>query len=236
MSGERLAIVMPVYNEAAVLEQVVEEWQAALRDEAVECEWIAVDDGSTDSTGEVLRQLAARHPNRIRIMRQSNAGHGAACRRGYVEAARSGVDWVLQIDSDGQCDPRYFAEFWRAREALDCVFGRRSSRADGAGRRLVSAVCTALVTLIARVPASDFNVPYRLMRRNTLAAALAQVRPEFELQNVGLTVALLRLPDIRWMWRPIHFRARAGGNASLNVRGIVRLAGRMLRQRGALRA
>ena len=82
MSGERLAIVMPVYNEAAVLEQVVEEWQAALRDEAVECEWIAVDDGSTDSTGEVLRQLAARHPNRIRIMRQSNAGHGAACRRG----------------------------------------------------------------------------------------------------------------------------------------------------------
>jgi glycosyltransferase involved in cell wall biosynthesis len=230
MSADRLAVVMPVYNEAAVIEQVIGEWQAALGALGVEAEWIVVDDGSRDSTADVLGRLP------VRVVRQTNAGHGAACRRGYQEAVASNADWVLQIDSDGQCDPAYFPDFWQARAGHDCVFGRRSTRADGTGRRFVSFVCRTLVGLLAGVRAPDFNVPYRLMRRTALASALPRVHAGFELQNVGLTVALLRQPELRWQWLSIHFRARAGGQNSLNWRGIVRLALRLLRQRGALRS
>jgi len=229
MSTERLAVVMPVYNEAVVVGQVIGEWRSTFNALGVESEWIVVDDGSRDRTPEVLATLP------VRVVSQANAGHGAACRRGYQEALAGGAEWILQIDSDGQCDPAYFPAFWQARAEYDCVFGRRSTRADGAGRRLVSASCSAIVAALAGVPPRDFNVPYRLMRRAALEKALQRLQPEFELQNVGLTVALLRQRGLRWKYFSIHFRARTGGQNSLNLRGIARLALRMLRQREALR-
>jgi dolichol-phosphate mannosyltransferase len=130
-----LAAVIPVYNEQANLAALAAEWLPALRAlDAPFAVWF-IDDGSTDASPEILQQLANADPEHIRRVRQTNQGHGAACRRGYECALAAGAEWVLQIDSDGQCDPAYLGEFWRRRLEAACVFGDRRRRGDGWHRR-----------------------------------------------------------------------------------------------------
>ena len=235
VNGDSLTVVMPVYNERAVVGVVVEEWCAALDALGIGYRWVVVDDGSTDGSAKALAEAAARHPGKMEIVRQENAGHGSACRRGYEQAATGDAEWALQIDSDGQCDPEFFAAFWKQRAEYDCVFGRRTSRGDGLVRRVVSAVCAEAASAMSGIAAGDVNVPYRLMRRSVLARALQSVPAEFELQNVALTVALRRQPGIRFGWEPIHFRARADGKSGMKLWAIVRLGWTMVRQRKGLR-
>jgi glycosyltransferase involved in cell wall biosynthesis len=233
--NERLAVVVPVYNEEATLEAVIEVWRGVFDPLGIEREFLVVDDGSTDGTGAVLRALAARHASEIAVIEQPNAGHGAACRAGYERAAGGEAGWVLQIDSDGQCDPTAFPRFWELRARCDCVFGRRISRGDGWARAVVSRACSAVAAALARRAAGDVNVPYRLMRREALARALDRIPRGFALQNIALTVTLGRMAGLRWAWIPIHFLPRAGGQNKMNLARIARLGWTLLRQWRGLR-
>lgn len=228
-----LAVVIPVYNEADNLAALAAEWLPALRVLDTPFTLWFIDDGSTDASSAILQSLAQSHPDHIRAIRQTNAGHGAACRRGYELALAHGAEWVLQVDSDGQCDPAYLPAFWRARSAADCVFGRRRLRSDGWHRSLISHLCSALVALRCRTRVGDANVPYRLIHARALSGALSIIPAEFGLQNIALTVTLRRRP-LRWQFVPIHFRARAGGTNSLNLRRIATLGWRMLGDLGRL--
>lgn len=95
-----LAIVVPVFNEAATIEPGLREILAAAAGYAGRARVIAVDDGSADASGEILERLAAeveglqieRHPK--------NAGYGVALRTGTARAAGLGLDYVAYIDSD----------------------------------------------------------------------------------------------------------------------------------------
>lgn len=233
MSG--LAVVIPVYNEAENLPAFAVEWLPALC--SLETPFVIwfVDDGSTDASSSILQALALAHPEHVRAVRQENAGHGAACRRGYEEALAEGADWVLQVDSDGQCDPAYLREFWRKRAEAACVFGDRRTRGDGWHRSLVSRICSGLVALRCGISVGDANVPYRLMDARVLARALQRIPPDFGLQNIALTV-ILRRSRVTWHFVPIRFRARAGGTNSINLRRIALMGWRMLGELGRLPA
>jgi len=230
-----LAVVVPVYNEAENLPAFAEEWLPALNALGTPFVVWFVDDGSTDHSPAILERLARSHPAHVRLIRQENAGHGAACRRGYEEALAGGADWVLQIDSDGQCDSAYLREFWLKRSEAACVFGERRTRGDGWHRALVSRICSGLVAFRCGIRVGDANVPYRLMEARVLARALQRIPPDFGLQNIALTV-LLRKSRVTWSIVPIRFRARAGGTNSVNLRRIALMGWRMLGQLGRLRA
>lgn len=229
-----LAAVIPVYNEEANLAALAAEWLPALRAIGAPFAVWFIDDGSTDASPEILRRLLEEDPCHIRTIRQANAGHGAACRRGYECALAAGAEWVLQIDSDGQCDPAYLGEFWRRREEAVCVFGDRRRRGDGWHRGAISSLCTALVSFRTGVRVRDANVPYRLIKRNALARALERVPPDFDLQNIALSVVLRQI-EPHWAFVPIHFRPRAGGRNSIDLRRIAGMGWRMLSDAGRLR-
>jgi glycosyltransferase involved in cell wall biosynthesis len=95
----------------------VMEWIAELERLGISFEVLAVNDGSRDGTGAALRRLAENHADRVTPLEKANAGHGRACRAGYAQAVERGAQWTLQIDSDGQCDPAFFAAFWKERSA-----------------------------------------------------------------------------------------------------------------------
>jgi dolichol-phosphate mannosyltransferase len=230
-----LAVVVPVYNEAENLPAFAAEWLPALCSLDTPFVIWFVDDGSTDASPSILQVLALAHPEHVRAIRQRNAGHGAACRRGYEEALAKGADWVLQVDSDGQCDPSYLREFWLKRAGAACVFGDRTTRADGWHRTLVSRLCSGLVTLRCGIGVGDANVPYRLMDAGVLAQALKKIPPDFGLQNIALSV-ILRRSRVSWHFVPIRFRARAGGTNSINLRRIADMGWRMLIELGRLPA
>lgn len=213
-----LAIVMPIYNEAANIEAVLAEWIASLEAEAVGFQFILVNDGSKDDTLTSLRRIEAERPHQVIVIDKPNSGHGRSCRLGYDTAVGSlSVEWILQIDSDGQCDPGYFKEFWAKSKSADCVFGVRTQRDDGVARMLTSKICKVGATLLGRTDMVDPNVPYRLMRKSVLAGALKRVPPAFNIHNVALTYILKRTPGIRWEYVPIHFRDRQGGSNSINL-------------------
>jgi glycosyltransferase involved in cell wall biosynthesis len=229
-----LIVVMPIYNEEANIAVVLAEWQAALRKEGIAFRILAVNDGSKDDTLAILRKLQEQNPAEIEIADKPNSGHGRSCRHGYDAAVRAGAGWILQIDSDGQCDPAFFAEFWRARESADGVFGLRVRRDDGFLRTMVSKACRFLTMAWTGVDLKDANVPYRLLRREKLESALRKVPADFDIHNIALTLALKRDPSVRWAYVPIRFRERQGGTNSINLPKIARMGWNMLRQIGTV--
>jgi glycosyltransferase involved in cell wall biosynthesis len=205
---------MPVYNEAAAAEAAVREWTARVRAVCPRAVFCLVDDGSTDATPAVLDRLAADLPG-LRVVRQANAGHGQACATGYRAALNAGARWVLQVDSDGQCDPSYFGRLWSARGGAAAVLGRRRRRQDGLVRTVISRVLSLVIYAATGVGVRDANSPYRLMRADALADALPRVAPDVYLANILVALTLQTGPGITWVdvgfrprIRPAPFRAR----------------------------
>lgn len=229
MNQPELYIVMPVYNEESSIPAVVAEWMAKLRSLGPSFRLLALDDDSRDGTNAILQELAAQNPGELEVITKPNSGHGRTCRYGYELAITANAEWIFQIDSDGQCDPQYFAEFWHRRENFDCLFGARTQRDDGWVRAAISCCCRAAVRFATGTPIADPNVPYRLMRRSVLERALQKIPPDFELQNIALSLALKRESQVRFAFLPIHFRARRAGTASLNLYRILQLGWEMLR-------
>jgi len=216
-----LAIVIPVYNESATIESVIASWMHELDKQGVDYQFILLNDGSSDSTIAVLQRLVAAHPKRIVVVDKTNSGHGRTCRLGYDAAVASPhVEWILQIDSDGQCDPAYFPEFWMQRDNADCVFGKRVQRDDGPARAFTSRLCRLGATLLSGRDMTDPNVPYRLIRRDAMADALKRIPASFNIHNVALTFILKKTPDVRWAYVPIRFRERQGGSNSINLMNV----------------
>jgi dolichol-phosphate mannosyltransferase len=212
-----LVLVMPIYNEEEGMGGVLGEWTAALEKLGINYQFILINDGSRDGTIDVLRRHEAADPKRLIVVDKQNAGHGRTCRTGYEIAVASSAEWVLQIDSDGQCDPQYMEQFWEGREQADCIFGRRVRREDGRMRTFTSRACRWGASVVCGADLIDPNVPYRMLRREVLAEALAAIPPSFNIHNVALTYVLKRNRLLRWKHVPIIFRSRKCGENSIDV-------------------
>lgn len=223
----KLWVVAPVYNEAQSVRTFIAEWlpvvHAAVGDDFVFC---LINDGSTDQTLSILRECALVHPQ-ILIVDKDNSGHGQSCLHGYRLALEAGAAWVFQIDSDGQCEPAHFSEFWQARNDAPVHYGERKGREDGAVRRLISLVLSSVVFLLSLTWVRDANVPYRLMGRDALAAALHLVPDRFGLVNVLLALLQQDAPGI--VWHRVRFRTRSGRQSPIRPGFFVRHALVLLR-------
>ena len=232
-----LLVVMPVFNEQVAVGKVVREWFPALDAATVAFTFLAINDGSTDGTLAALHVLRAELGPRLEILDRPNRGHGQSCLQGYHIAVEREVPFVFQLDSDGQCDPRFFTALWERRERFNVVYGHRTRRDDGWTRVVVSAVERAFLLLLFGVNCVDANVPYRLMRTRGLGPVLAGIPVTFRLGNIALAVLLKKNPTIRHGSIPIRFRARDGGEPAVRLTGFAPKAFELYRQlRDLLRA
>ena len=207
----------PSYNEQASVPKVALEFFAEVENWTERFAFLALDDGSTDGTPHVLARLHEQLGSRFEVIRHANRGHGQTCLAGYRLAAERGIPFVLQIDSDGQCDPQYFFRFWRLREKADAVYGLRTRRDDGLRRLAASMVLRAFLLLGFGAWCADSNVPYRLMRTAAIAPFLARIPAGFNLANIALALLLRRAPGVRHAYVPIRFRERYGGEPSVKL-------------------
>ncbi len=204
-----LSVVLPVYNEAALLPAVVAEWLAALTCLEVTCEVLLYDDGSTDATPQVLEALAREHPA-LQVRRHANRGHGPTILRGYREARG---EWILQADSDGEIDVECLATFWAARSRGDFIVGRRVDRSSPWVRRLITGVSSLSVRWLFGAGVDDVNCPFRLMRAASLAPLLAAIPDHTFAPNVALSgLAVARGLGVVELPVPTSVRRRGGGS------------------------
>lgn len=219
MKGNSLWIVMPVYNEEESVTSVLNEWLPILRNTAPDFTMLALNDGSKDKTGAILDQYALTCPE-LAVVHKPNSGHGQSCITGYRHALAAGADWVLQIDSDGQCDPAYFPEFWQAKEKAAVLYGYRRKRLDGFNRSIISRFVSLFAAAATGVWVRDANVPYRLMHKSILGSVLPHVSTSMHLANIQVSTLLAARKPIFWI--PIVFRDRTGGSASVNTYSFIR--------------
>ncbi|MDF3129312.1 glycosyltransferase family 2 protein [Kiritimatiellaeota bacterium B1221] len=224
-----LVVVMPIYNEEEMIASVVSEWRSCFEALGLSYQLLLLNDGSKDGTGDVLKRLEKEDAAHLVVVDKPNSGHGRSCRLGYDACvAAEKVEWILQIDSDGQCDPVYFKEFWEKREEADCVFGQRIHRDDGFARAVTSKICKLLSSLVMGRDLVDPNVPYRLMRREALKEALLKIPASFDIHNVAVLSVLKRNPALRWAYVPIRFRDRQGGSNSIDLLNVMHMGFSML--------
>ncbi len=228
--GCELLAVMPVYNEEASLRKVVPEWFDELGRATPRFVLLCIDDGSTDSSPQILRELTAHLGPRLELLRQPNRGHGQTCLRGYKTACERGVRYVFQLDSDGQCDPQYFSKLWASREIFDVIYGNRVVREDGWRRVLASLVLKMILLAFARACCADANTPYRLMQTGAISRLLPKFPPDFYLVNVALAALLKRQQGVKHGSIPIRFRKRYGGESSVPLASFATRAIEFIRQ------
>lgn len=220
---------MPAYNEEEGLSAVLDGWYPLIEDNP-DNRLIVLNDGSTDSTMDVISSYANTHPQLIGIDKP-NSGHGATIYDGYKIALDSGADLIFQTDSDGQTSPDEFAAFRAAltkNGSYDVVLGYRSGRQDGASRVVVTNVLRLVVRLTMGAKVKDANVPYRLMTRNALSRALEYVPDHHNLTNIVLSAAFHR-QGFKVCTVPVSFRKRGTGVNSLNMPKITRIGVKALR-------
>jgi dolichol-phosphate mannosyltransferase len=157
-----LSVVLPAYNEAPGIEDVILQLEREIVSRLEGVEVIVVDDASTDETPQILDRLAMRRP----WLRIENApvtrGHGPTIFR----AIESSVgEWVFQIDSDGQCVISDFWALWNYRLDAPLILGVRRPRHDPRHRIALSHVVRLVVKGLTGQRIEDPNVPFRLFRR-----------------------------------------------------------------------
>ena len=202
-----VVVVMPAYNEAGCIEEVVREWVTTVG------RLVVVNDGSRDATGEILDRLAKELPL-LHVIHQGNAGHGVALMTGYRAALDLGVPWIFQTDSDGQFCASDFFLLWERRNESDFLAGRRFKRNDHPARIWLSAVHTRILQILFGVTLADSNVPYRLMRAALLRSYLEKISDRAFAPNVMLSVLAAR-DGHQLAFVPVSHRARQTGVVSI---------------------
>ncbi len=218
--SDTLFIVIPAYNEQAVIRETVEQWYPLLSkaDVGRGSRLVIVDDGSTDDTYRILQELTAIYPQ-LDVRTQANSGHGATVLHAYRYALEQGADYVFQTDSDGQTRPEEFASLWSKRDDYDMLIGQRIHREDGISRIMVTRILKNVIRLRFGVTIEDANTPFRLMKAKRLSKALPLIPDDFNLSNVVLC-AIYAKAGWSIHFEPISFRPRQGGKNSINLKAI----------------
>jgi glycosyltransferase involved in cell wall biosynthesis len=227
-------LVMPTYNEEAVIAAVLSEWTEELEKQVSgSFRIVVVNDGSRDSTGSILDQLALREA-RLRVIHQKNGGHGAAVLTAYRAAVDLPARYVFQVDSDDQFPPEDFALLWRERERSDFILGVRSERHDPPHRLLISRFLRWLLFGLYGVRIEDANVPFRLIEASYLRRLLAVLPEDVFAPNIFLSV-LAASRNGGLISVPVRHRERTGGKVSIIGWRLIRACMRCVKELVAFR-
>lgn len=182
---------------------------------------VIINDGSKDDTYNILQKLSEKRPL-LKPLTKSNGGHGPTVLYGYRYAIQNHADYIFQTDSDGQTDPREFAQFWALRSQYDAIIGNRSDRQDGSSRKFVELTLLFILRCMFGVKIPDSNAPFRLMKRELVEQYIQKMPENFNLPNVMLTTYFVYFHE-KVKFLPITFKPRQGGTNSINIKKIIKI-------------
>lgn len=226
-----VAVILPAYNEEAVIARTVADCLATLAVIAPEHEVIVVDDGSTDRTGEIADALAAGS-NRVRVIHnRPNRGYGGALVAGFEAAS---MPLVFFMDSDGQfsiSDLGRLLPF--SHRGYRAVLGYREHRQDPPQRLLMAWAWNRLVSTLFHIRVRDVDCAFKIYDRRLLLSMEIQARGA--MINTEMLAKLVRL-DVEFVEVPVRHHPRLSGRSTGgDPRVIVRAFGELLRLRGQVR-
>ncbi len=193
----KLSVIIPVYNEEATLRDIIQRLETV----GVADEIVIVDDGSTDGTRAILKELEGREKVRV-FYHERNQGKGAAVVTGIRQATG---DAMLIQDADLEYDPRDIPSLLRPLQEgmADVVYGSRFLGAPRRSTMFWHMVANKLLTLMTNILydaiLSDMETGYKLFRREivegmTIHARRFDFEPEFTAKILKRKVRIFEVP------------------------------------------
>lgn len=199
-----VSIVMPAYNEEAIIGTVIE--QLALIALAEQWEIVVVNDGSHDSTGSILKDLANQHTC-VKVMHhRANRGYGAALKTG-IRSASAPV--AITMDSDGQHTVEHIHTMLQYRDEADCVIGARTGLVHSPLWRMPGKwFLTMLAQFLTKRHIPDLNSGMRLFHRDIIVQYFHLFPDGFSFSTTSTMILLNRGYDVKFT--PITIEHRVG--------------------------
>jgi glycosyltransferase involved in cell wall biosynthesis len=215
-----LSVFFPAYNDSGTIASVVIRAVIAASRLTPNYEVIVVNDGSADSTAEVLEELARLYPTVRVVHHGKNRGYGAALRTGFATATK---EFVFYTDGDAQYDPAEMTLLWRRMGPdVDWVNGYKIHRSDPVHRIIMGRLYHHLVKMLFGLKVRDVDCDFRLMRRSIFdvvhlekSSGVICLEMMKKFQDAGFRVAEV----------PVHHFHRAYGKSQFfNYRRLFRTA------------
>lgn len=212
----RVSVVLPVYNETAILEELNRRIISVMEADQLSFEVVYVNDGSADGSRENLDRLAAADSRLVVVHLSRNFGHQPAVHAGLEHATG---DVVVVMDSDLQDDPAAIPRFLEAWESgHDVVYAQRFNRKENPARRFLFFSFYRVLNAIADSPIPTDAGNFGLLDR-CVVDALLQL-PERERFFPGLR----SWAGFRQTGIPVERAARHDATPRVSLRGLFRLA------------
>ena len=162
-----ISIIIPCYNEAQDLERLISRVILAMNSLARSYEVIVVDDGSTDKSVDMLKQIASNKPFMKAVVLRRNYGQTAAMMAGIDYSTG---DIIIPLDADLQNDPDDIPSLLaKIDEGFDVVSGWRKNRRDNAIKRnFPSFVANKLISWISGLHLNDYGCSLKAYRREVI--------------------------------------------------------------------
>jgi len=203
-----LSVFFPAYNDAGTIASLVITALQSASPLTPNYEIIVVNDGSSDSTAQILDELARVYPQLKIVTHPVNRGYGGALRSGFSNASK---DVIFYTDGDAQYDPSEIELLWpKMAPDVDLVNGYKISRSDPWHRIVIGRIYHHTVKLMFGLRVRDVDCDFRLLRRSIFE----RVRLEKDSGVICLEM-MKKIQDagFRIVEAPVHHYHRAHGQS-----------------------
>jgi dolichol-phosphate mannosyltransferase len=215
----KLSVIIPARNEALNLKECISEICKELNHYSINFEILVIDDGSTDNTLNVIKEIS-QSISKVKCIRNENEnGFGRAVRLGLENFTGDAVAIMMADCSDS---PKDLVSYWKCiQDGNDCVFGSRFIRGGRVYnypllKLLANRVVNKMIQFAFKIKCNDVTNAFKMYRREVIEGCRPFISPHFNLTVEIPLKAIVR--GYSWKVVPISWRNRTKGVAKLKLR------------------
>ena len=203
-----ISAFFPCYNDGGTIASMVALADLTLKKLTDDYEILIIDDGSTDHSRAILRELEEKYLNLRVLLHKKNRGYGGALKTGFYSAKK---DWIFYTDGDFQYDVSELSNLMEKLDSgIDVVNGYKISRSDPFYRKIIGQTYRLIMKLMFGFKIKDVDCDFRLIRR----AILYKIRLEYD-SGIICVEMVKKFQDAGFVFAeaPVHHYYRVYGKS-----------------------
>ena len=215
----KLSVIIPARNEAENLVECISEISKELTHHSIDFEILVIDDGSTDNTVDIIKDIRQSVPSTECITNEDENGYGRAVRLGLDNFTGDAVAIMMADRSDS---PKDLVSYWKCiQDGNDCVFGSRFIRGGTVYnypvvKLMANRVVNTIIRFAFKIQCNDITNAFKIYRREVIEGCRPFISPHFNLTVEIPLKAIVR--GYSWKVVPISWKNRTKGVAKLKLR------------------
>ena len=216
---DKLSVIIPAKNESENLKSCISGIVEVLKKYHINHEIIVIDDGSTDNTQEILKEIVSEQLSVRCLKNQNQNGFGQAVRLGLQKFSGDAVAIMMADRSDS---PQDLVNYWnKLQEGYECVFGSRFIKGSKVHdypkiKLLVNRLVNTMIRYAFRIETNDVTNAFKIYRREVIQGCKPFISPHFNLTIEIPLKAIIR--GYSWEVIPISWKNRTKGVAKLKLK------------------